>query len=462
MTEGTRGLRTWLARTLWAPRDIASLVVFRIALGSVVAVSALRFLLYGWVDVLFVRPKLHLSYWGFEWVPHLSGPAIHGAFIGCAVLGMFVAVGLFYRASVVLLWALFAVLQLQDVSNYLNHYYLVSLLLALMAFIPAHRAFSLDVWRRPGLKRSTLPGWCLALLRFQVGTVYFFAGLAKLNADWLLHAQPLRLWLAARTDLPWVGPYLSYPWVAYLAAWSGFLFDTTVTGFLLVRRTRAFAYAAVLVFHAATSALFPIGMFPVIMTLAASVFFEADWPRRWFSSSSTSSLSTTPGPATGTVDWPVLDAKLRAGLALAVVYLVLQVALPLRANLYGGNVSWHEQGMRFSWRVMTREKNGSLTYRVRDPLTGREWHVPPRTYLTSLQERELAVQPDLILQLAKVIAQDFAARGKPGVQVFADARVSLNGRPAALLVLPTVDLARLDDGVSPKAWIAPGPVVAGR
>ena len=39
--------------------------------------------------------------------------------------------------------------------------------------------------------------------------VYVFAGLAKLNADWLLDAQPLRIWLAARSDLPIVGPLLA-------------------------------------------------------------------------------------------------------------------------------------------------------------------------------------------------------------------------------------------------------------
>jgi hypothetical protein len=28
--------------------------------------------------------------------------------------------------------------------------------------------------------------------------VFVFAGLAKINADWLLDAQPLRIWLAVR------------------------------------------------------------------------------------------------------------------------------------------------------------------------------------------------------------------------------------------------------------------------
>jgi hypothetical protein len=137
--------------------------------------------------------------------------------------------------------------------------------------------------------------------------------------------------------------------------------------------------------------------------------------------------------------------------------MLIQVLFPLRAHLYGGNVSWHEQGMRFSWRVMTRAKNGTVTFIVREPATGRQWEVAPAKYLTRMQERDMAVQPDLILQLAHHIARDFAAHGHPGVEVHADARVSLNGRAAAILVDPATDLARETEGFGAKRWIRPAP-----
>ena len=94
---------------------------------------------------------------------------------------------------------------------------------------------------------------------------------------------------------------------------------------------------------------------------------------------------------------------------------------------------------------------------MREPQTGRQWQVAPAKYLTRVQEREMAVQPDLILQLAHHIARDFAAHGHPGVEVHADARASLNGRPAATLVDPSADLAREADGLGAKPWIHPGP-----
>ncbi|MCP3100077.1 HTTM domain-containing protein [Myxococcus sp. K15C18031901] len=458
MTEPVPGRATSrLWAVLLAPRDIAALVALRVGLGLLITVSALRFLAYGWVDVLFVRPRFHFTYWGFDWVPALPDGWMHALFAALAVLGLCLATGLFYRVTTVLLFGAFTYVQLVDVSNYLNHYYLVSLLLGLLVFVPTHRAFSLDVLRGATPRADTLPFACTLLLRFQVTVVYVFAGLAKLTSDWLLHAQPLNIWLSARTSLPGVGPLLEQRWVAYGAAWAGFLFDTTIVAFLLSRRLRPFAYVVVLGFHAATSLLFPIGMFPVIMVTAALVFFESSWPRRVGrrlralrhreSGPSPVVASATPMPAR----WH------RAALGVAVAYGLLQVALPLRTHLYGGNVLWHEQGMRFSWRVMAREKNGSVTFMVRDPATGREWHVAPSQYLTRLQEREMSVQPDLILQLARHIARDFEARGHHDVEVRADARASLNGRPAEPLVDPSVDLARQVDGLAPKGWILPAP-----
>lgn len=464
MTEqpsGAPGFTTRLWERLLAPRDIAALVAFRVALGLLVTVSAVRFLAYGWVDTLFTQPRFHFTYWGFGWVPALPAPWMHGVFALLAVLGLCVAAGLFYRVAVALLFVAFTYVQLVDVSNYLNHYYLVSLLLGLLNFVPAHRAFSVDAWRKPSLRRDWLPAWCTYLLRFQVAVVYVFAGLAKLTTDWLVHAQPLNIWLAARTSLPVVGPLLEQRWVAYAAAWSGFLFDTTIVAFLLSRRLRPFAYVVVLGFHAATSALFPIGMFPVIMVTGALVFFESSWPRRMARRVrgllSKRAASPKPLPAPVAVRGGTPGGKAWLALGVAAAYAVLQVGVPLRTHLYGGNVLWHEQGMRFSWRVMAREKNGSVTFVVRNPATDREWHVPPSQYLTRLQEREMSVQPDLILQLARRIARDFEAKGHGPVEVRADARVSLNGRPAELLVDPTVDLAREVDGLTAKAWIRPAP-----
>ena len=89
----------------------------------------------------------------------------YALFVVLAVLGALVALGLFYRPrSRCCSWCS-RYLQLVDVTNYLNHYYLVSLLAVLLFFIPAHRAFSLDARLRPAIRSATLPAWCTYLLR---------------------------------------------------------------------------------------------------------------------------------------------------------------------------------------------------------------------------------------------------------------------------------------------------------
>lgn len=431
-------VRSWLA----GERDAAALAVFRMAFGMLVAVSAVRFLAYGWIDALF-DVKYRFTYWGFAWVPSPGVETVRLLFVALVVLGLLVAAGALYRLAMPLLFVVFTWVQLLDVSTYLNHYYLVCLLAGLMCFMPLNGYWSVDAKLRPALRRETLPTWCTALLRFQIGTVYVFAAIAKFNGDWLGHGAALHLWLSSRPSIPLVGPWLHHPAAAWFASWAGFLFDASAPFLLSFRRTRPFAYVAVLAFHLMTSALFPIGMFPFIMMLSTLVFFDASWPRRFVRSQP----PVAPPGGRAVPAW---------GVAVLAAYAAVQVLLPVRTFFYGGDVSWHEQGMRFSWRVMTREKNGTVTYVVKQKDSGREWHVSPRTYLNGVQERELAVQPDLILQLAQHIAGEFRAKGVE-VEVRADTLASLNGRKAAPLIDPAVDLTQVRDGLAPKPWILPVP-----
>jgi hypothetical protein len=430
--------------------DIAWLAAFRVLFGLLMAWSSLRFFWNGWITEFFVRPKLHLKYWGFAWVQAWPGVGMYLHFAALAVLATLIALGCFYRVAIVLFFLAFAYAQLIDASLYLNHYYLVTLLALLLCFLPANAAFSLDARRRPALRASTVPLWCLYLLRFQVGVVYTFAGLAKLGRDWLLHGQPLGIWLSSNTDLPLVGSWLADPRVALAASWAGFLFDTTIVWWLAWRRTRLWAYAVVVVFHFFTHLLFPIGMFPAIMVVSALVFFSPSWPWRL-----RAAFTRTPVPAPP--EAPAPSPPARAALLLGLGYALIQLVMPLRSHLYGGNVLWHEQGMRWSWRVMVREKNGSVTYKVHDPATGRVWHVPPTDYLRRHQERELSTQPDLIVQLGHIVAADYRARLGREVTVEAEAAVSLNGRPAAPLIAPATDVGRARDGLGAPTWLLRAP-----
>jgi len=448
------------------PVDVAWLAAYRVLFGLAMAVSMERFIAYGWIDTLLLAPRFRFHYFGFAWVEPLSRGSMYALFWALAGLAVAMAAGFAFRITSVLFAIGLSYIQLIDVSTYLNHYYLAALLAWLFALSPANRAWSVDAWLGSRLRgragdragENIAAAW-LVLFRIQVGIVYVGAALAKAQPDWLLHGQPLGIWLGASTDLPLVGRLFTVEGVPLLMSWCGFLFDLTIVLWLSIRRTRPFAYAVVIGFHVMTRMLFDIGMFPIIMSMSALVFFPPSWPRALAERLGRAMpLSTADDHAEEPAPRSVLRTLLvRGAMVLGGLYCVVQVLAPLRCHLYGGDVLWHEQGMRFSWRVMVRAKGGATTFLVRQKETGREYHVSPREYLTAFQENEMASQPDLVLQLAHHIRHDFAARDFGDVEVRAESKVSLNGRPGALMIDPNVDLSTVEDGLLPATWILPAP-----
>jgi hypothetical protein len=204
-------------------------------------------------------------------------------------------------------------------------------------------------------------------------------------------------------------------------------------------------------------------MFPFLMSTAALVFFSPSWPRPWLERWRRllrRSDAPRAAPAREAHAPRVSPGWRRAGLSLVAAYCLFQALFPLRHYLYPGNVLWDEQGMRWAWKVMVREKHGSVTYRVRFTDSGKELQINPRRYLDPRQAREMSGQPDLIAQLARHIAGEFGRRGRGPVEVRAEALVSLNGRPARPMIDPARDLARVDDSLAPADWILPAPVGA--
>ena len=445
-----------------------SVAAFRIAYGLLVAYGSIRFLARGWVDALYLEPVHHLTYPGFEWVRPLAAPWMHFHMVALAGLGLCIAVGYRHRLAAALFVVGFAYTELIEASLYLNHYWFVTLAGVLLWLLPVGGRWSLDAALGLTAAAPVVPAGAVWALRAQVAVVYGFAGLAKLNPDWLFEAQPLRLWLADRTHLPLIGPLLDEPAVAYLASWWGVFFDCTVVGWLLWRRSRPWAFAALVAFHLATAALFQIGIFPWVMILAALVFFAPDWPRRLtraartaFNGDTTRAGDASPvggGAPTGSAE-PVgggeepAPAVGRVRLALLGLLAVVQLVLPLRHYAIDGNVRWTEEGYYLAWRVMLTEKAGHVEYAVTDPSTGNTWTADPGLVLTDWQAAHAATRPDMVHATARLIADHYRRQGVIDPEVRADAWVTMNGRPARRLVDPEVDLAAHARGSLPPGWI---------
>ncbi|HEY0881579.1 MAG TPA: HTTM domain-containing protein, partial [Archangium sp.] len=241
-----------LHAALARPVDGAGLAVFRILFGVLLAVGNLRFLLSGWPQKLYGEPTFFFRFAGFRHVPPLDVDSATWAYGGFVVCGVLIALGVLYRPAIVCFTVLFAWVQLADVTNYLNHYWLVLLLAACLCVLPATSCLALDnlLFRR---RQRSVPRGAYLLLMFQVGVVYVFAAIAKIGPDWLLYGQPLGVWLPGRSELPVIGTLIAQPIVALLASWCGFLYDASIVPLLLWRRSRPFAYVLVVVFHTLTS-----------------------------------------------------------------------------------------------------------------------------------------------------------------------------------------------------------------
>ncbi len=460
-----------LSLFLYKRISVYPLVTFRIFFGILMLISIIRFAANDWINEMYIKPQFYFTYYGFDWVQSL-GNWMYLVFVLLGVAALFISLGLFYRISTITFFTLFTYVELIDKTNYLNHYYFVSLISFLLIFLPANRCFSLDLFWKPNLKRDTVPAWSINILKFQLAVVYFFAGVAKLNSDWLFHALPLRMWLPANDHLPIIGSFLNKTWVAYAFSWFGCLYDLSIPFLLLNKKFRPYAYIAVVVFHLMTRVLFPIGMFPYIMIVATLIFFDNDVHKKIITFI-TKGLGlkkefSIPLPQGGLPAGKAGDRSLtlhsfsdEAGgqriliTTCLILFIAIQLALPFRYTLYSGNLFWTEQGYRFSWRVMLAEKAGYAIFRIKDPISGKEGEITNSDYLTLNQEKMMSTQPDMILQFAHFIRDKYHKKGIKNPIVTVESYVTLNGRGSRLFIDSSVNLSTIERGWHTKDWILP-------
>lgn len=442
-----------LTTALFRPIDIAWLVVVRLVVGFLLAMEMAGSLALGYTRE-YIEPKVHFSYLFFDWLPHWSPPVIIGLHLGAMAAGVAVAAGWRFKMAAVVLTLCYTLLFLAEQTRFINHFYLYCLVAAMLALTPAHRAAAADVRAGRVLPATTTPAWTRYLLLFQMSVVYCYAGLAKLNADWLM-ARPLTVWLAPKASYPVIGGLLGSAAVPWVMSYAGVAFDLLIAPLLLWRRTRPWAFAAAMFFHLSNVLVFGLGTFPWFsLLITGALFFPPDWPRhfpylsRWIA-------ARVPQP-TQTAGAPLVPRRAAVLLASLGLYAAVQLLVPLRHFLYPGDVHWTEEGHHFAWHMMLRAKSGSLSYRVVLP-NGDTDIIYPANYLTRRQVNKLIGQPDAILQFAHFLAEEYARRGLGQVAVYAESQVQLNRRPSYPIVAPTVNLATEPRTLGFYKWITPAP-----
>lgn len=398
---------------------------------------------------MYILPKMFFPYYGFEWVKPLGGVGMYIAFTLLLIASVGIIFGSLYRLSSILFFVLFTYVELIDKTNYLNHYYFVSLISFIIIFLPANANFSIDnkIFKRA--ETFHIPRLFIFVLQLQMFIVYFFAGVAKLNPDWLFEAQPLKIWLPAFSHLPIIGGIMEKEWLPYLFCWVGCIYDLLIGFFLFNKRTVNIAYVFVVIFHLATSLFFNIGMFPYIMITITIIFFKEEFHikilnfiKKILKHSGIENKSIT------------LFNSTRPVIIACVIFFVIQFLLPFRYLLYPGKLYWTEQGYRFSWRVMLMEKAGTAFFFVKDKTSGREIEVDNKQYLTYMQEKMMATQPDMMIDYAKFLKKEYEHKGFTDPIIRAQSYVTINGSGSRQFIDDTVDLSKQSNSFfKNKNWV---------
>ena len=468
-----------MLKRLFTPVDIASLVFFRIVFGILAFADVTGlWTYYHLYENDFDPTGFRFKYYGFDWLEPLPEPLMSAFFVLLLIATVFIAVGYKYRASCALLFTGFTYVFLLEKTHYLNHGYLFCWLSLVMTFLPADREFSKTVHDNPTLRRGTVPYVNLFVLQALMAIVYFYGGLAKINSDWLLHASPLKMWIGSKSDMPLLGWLWKQELTAWVMSWSGMLLDLFIVLLLLFRKTRIPALIFIIFFHLTNTILFKIGIFPWLSISLTLLFFPPSRPRLWIvwlekklkivgkikawwnrkvgDNSQESEIITDfallrgKESATGWKETfaagrllPASYSEQRKKVVLVMLGLLLTVhlALPFRQYLYPGPTAWTEEGHRYSWRMMLRQKRGFGKFYVKTAASSERIKVHPRDFLNKKQLRKMYTHPDMILQFAHFLRDKYSAEGHTDVEVYADIRAGLNGRPYQMYTDTTVNLA---------------------
>lgn len=289
-----------------------------------------------------------------------------------------------------------------------------------------------------------MPQWGLWMLRLQFGITYFYGGLAKINSDWL-QGYPMSDWIADEDHLFLIGPYVHERWMGLFMSYAGLLLDLAFVPLLLWKRTRWIGFAFALAFNLYNDHMFSIGIFPWVMIAGTLLFFEADWPRRFWD------VCTLESGKRKQKNLPLLTitTERRVVAYVMIVFTAYQLLFPFRHFLYPGNVSWTEEGHLYAWHMKLRSKAGDIYFVVKDADSQRSFEIDPDEYLNSRQVRKMKTRPQMILQFAHWLRDRYTSQGM-NVEVYAESFARLNQHSRQRLIDPEVDLAKIEWSILPN------------
>lgn len=334
---------------------------------------------------------------------------------------------------------------LQSQEFYLNHYYLLILLTFLMALTPANKALSIDrLLFRDRIDRSVLSRAHLWLLKGQAEIVLVYAGLVKLNSDWL-QLEPLRSWLRSSQDRVLFGALYESDVAVAVAAYGVILLHIVGAPLLLWKRTRLAVFVVYCSFHITNHSTFDIGIFPWMTIAMTTLFFDPEWPRRFLPSDLARPALLEPAHF-GTAS---------TFLAFTALWLSSQALIPLRHYTYAGDVAWTYEGHQFSWRMKLVDRwSPGLVALVHLRDHDRILIPPLKKMMSHLQYDRVSTRPRLAHAMASQLARMVErSHGSRDIAVHLYMPVGYNNREPTLLIDPSADMVRAPGAGTPPSWI---------
>ena len=451
-----------LINKIQQPTAVASVVLFRVGFGLIMFWEISRYFYFGWVEEIYLKPQFHFQYQWFQWIGPLPADGMYYVFGGLGILALMIAFGLYYRTAAILFFLGYSYVFLIDQAAYNNHFYLICLLSFVLVLAPLHNSWSLDVLRGNVPHTQKLPALWLWMIRFHMGVVYVYGGIAKFDSDWLGGLATKELMLIANRGTV-LGALMENAWVPYFYAWSGMLFDLLIPFLMLWKPVRKWAFLAAVLFHINNYFVFPIGIFPVLSLVLTLMFFDADFPRRitpkkfrrWLSFYYRERLSKIEKTRS---DVEILESKTEISRILLLfigLYTAAHLVLPFRHLLYPGVTNWHEEGHYFAWRMMLRQKITRMQINVTHPVSGEKRYADPGDYLNSSQFKVFAGNPGMILLFVHHLDRLVQTNAGFDPKITAKIQVSLNGRPFRELVDPILDLSEIPPYQPSFLWVKP-------
>lgn len=143
-------------------------------------------------------------------------------------------------------------------------------------------------------------------------------------------------------------------------------------------------------------------------------------------------------------------------LGFVLVYISLQILIPLRHFLYKRDSHWTHEGVDFAWRMMAdhHETDGGIT--VEDPETKDVYLHAPDTLLTHKQ-LVMVNNPYMLLQYVQFLKGYLKqSKGIKDPIIRIDLQVSLNGRPFQYMYDPASNLSEVSySPLRDLKWVLP-------